>query len=249
MRPGGDHEPDDYGLPRVDVVVPDDARELERDVHAYHRERRAHRRRARLLRLLGPLARFGLTVPLIAGAVVVALVSGALMTFLGPRPAPGRQTGLLGPAPSASPGRVGGELPDTRITLVEGRPVDVPLRDQRPAVFGIAAASCGCRDAVARLSATAQVYDIDFFLVADTRGRTVRARQVLKELTALASTSHDGSPRLATDGTGLLSAAYAPARPGPGLTIALVRTDGIVTAVRRNAAPSPELTTLIHDLG
>ncbi|WP_262402492.1 hypothetical protein [Actinomadura sp. CNU-125] len=40
MRSDGDPDPDDYGLPRVDIVVPDDARELDRDVVAYRREER-----------------------------------------------------------------------------------------------------------------------------------------------------------------------------------------------------------------
>ena len=38
---GGEPERDDSGLPPVDIVVPDDARELERDVQAYRREQRA----------------------------------------------------------------------------------------------------------------------------------------------------------------------------------------------------------------
>ena len=41
---------DDGNLPPVNIVVPDDARELDRDVLAYHRELRARRRRQRLTR-------------------------------------------------------------------------------------------------------------------------------------------------------------------------------------------------------
>ncbi|HEY8479887.1 MAG TPA: hypothetical protein VIL71_08675, partial [Spirillospora sp.] len=89
MRPDGDdQEPDDYGLPRVDVVVPDDARELERDVLAYRREQRRQRRRRRIRRLTRPLTRFGIAVPIIAVALLMALLSGILMTAFGPKPAP-----------------------------------------------------------------------------------------------------------------------------------------------------------------
>ena len=46
MNPGSDPDRDDFGLPPVDIVIPDDARELDRDVQAYQRELRALRRRA-----------------------------------------------------------------------------------------------------------------------------------------------------------------------------------------------------------
>ncbi|MFD0540170.1 hypothetical protein ACFQY7_46675 [Actinomadura luteofluorescens] len=134
MRPdGGDPEPDDYGLPRVDVVVPDDARELERDVAAYHRERRRRRRRARARRLYRPLTRFGVAVPIIAGALLVALLSGVLMTAFGPRPAPRPTTAQLAPRPTASPGRVGGLLPDRRVDLVTAAAPPSPCGTCAPA--------------------------------------------------------------------------------------------------------------------
>lgn len=109
MRPdGGDPEPDDYGLPRIDVVVPDDARELERDVVAYRREERRRRRRERTRRLARPFTRFGVAIPIIAGALLVALLSGVLMTAFGPRPAP-RPTGAqLAPRPPRAPARSAG---------------------------------------------------------------------------------------------------------------------------------------------
>ena len=55
MNPGGEPGRDEGGLPPVDVDIPDDARELDREVLAYQREQRALRRRARWARLLGPL--------------------------------------------------------------------------------------------------------------------------------------------------------------------------------------------------
>ncbi|WP_153532626.1 hypothetical protein [Actinomadura macrotermitis] len=248
MRPDGDPEPDDYGLPHVDVVVPDDARELERDVIAYRREIRRIRRRARLLRLLGPLARFGVGVPLLAGAVLVALVSGALMTFFGPRPTPRTAAtptaAPLAPSPSAPPGRIGGWMPDGRIELIEGTVEAADLRGLRPAVFGIAATDCGCAQQIADLSGRAQQYNLRFYLVADTRGRDVPVRQTLKDLQALVRGTHTGAPQLAAD-RGHLMAAFA---PGPGLTAVLVTSDGLVRDIRRHAALDPVLADEIKNL-
>ena len=44
---GGDPGRDDFGLPPTDIQIPDDARELDRDVQAYYRELRSLRWRRR----------------------------------------------------------------------------------------------------------------------------------------------------------------------------------------------------------
>jgi len=67
---GGEPERDDFGLPPVDIEIPDDARELDRDVQAYHREQRALRRHLRRRRLRGPLSSDGMVMPLLAGCLV-----------------------------------------------------------------------------------------------------------------------------------------------------------------------------------
>ena len=74
MNPGGDAGWD--GTP-LDIHIPDDARELERDVIAYHREQRALRRR-RLLRRVMP-AQAGI-MPLIASVLAVCLVAGMMLS-------------------------------------------------------------------------------------------------------------------------------------------------------------------------
>ena len=81
MNHSGEPGHDDYGLPRVDIQIPDDARELDRDVQAYHRELRALRRHERSLRWRTPLRRSGMTVPLIAGCLVLAMVAGMVLTM------------------------------------------------------------------------------------------------------------------------------------------------------------------------
>lgn len=80
MNPGGGSGWDE---PPLDIQIPDDARELDRDVLAYHRELRAKRRRNRLKRLarpFGPLAARGTVMPLLASILAVCLVAGAMLS-------------------------------------------------------------------------------------------------------------------------------------------------------------------------
>jgi hypothetical protein len=77
VSPGGGAGWDDSPL---DIQIPDDARELERDVLAYHRELRASRRRSRLRRLTSPFAGQGAVMPLLASILAVCLVAGAMLS-------------------------------------------------------------------------------------------------------------------------------------------------------------------------
>jgi hypothetical protein len=95
VNPGGGAGWDESPL---DIQIPDDARELDRDVLAYHRELRAQRRRSRLRRLAGPLAGHGAIMPLLASILAVCLVAGAMLSVatFSPATAPGVRT----PAPT-----------------------------------------------------------------------------------------------------------------------------------------------------
>ena len=73
VNPGWDEPP-------LDVQIPDDARELDRDVLAYHRELRARRRRHRLRRVTSPFAGQGTILPLLASILAVCLVAGAMLS-------------------------------------------------------------------------------------------------------------------------------------------------------------------------
>lgn len=77
MNPGGGSGWDE---PPLDIQIPDDARELERDVLAYHRELRARRRRSRLRKLARPFAGQGTLMPLLASILAVCLVAGAMLS-------------------------------------------------------------------------------------------------------------------------------------------------------------------------
>jgi hypothetical protein len=93
---GGEPERDDSGLPPVDIEIPDDARELDRDVQAYRRELRALRRRQRRMRLHAPLTRDGVVLPLLASCLVLALIAGTLLTVF--TAGPNGEGGQPGPA-------------------------------------------------------------------------------------------------------------------------------------------------------
>ena len=128
MNAGGDQGRDDYGLPPVDIEIPDDARELARDVQAYHREVRARRRRHLARRFYGPLTRDGMVLPLLAGCLALTLVAATLLTvFTARQPTAGlrpqRPAAGTGSRASAQPGE---PLVDT-ILFEAGQAT--PLRD------------------------------------------------------------------------------------------------------------------------
>ncbi len=100
MNPGGGSGWDE---PPLDIQIPDDARELDRDVLAYHRELRAKRRRTRLRRLAGPLMPFAshrTVMPVLASILAVCLVAGAMLSVatFSPATTPADQR----PAPTAT---------------------------------------------------------------------------------------------------------------------------------------------------
>jgi hypothetical protein len=106
VNPGGGSGWDE---PPLDIQVPDDARELDRDVLAYRRELRAKRRRNRLRRLAGPFASHGTLMPLLASILAVCLVAGAMLSVatFSPSTAPGGQTPSPTTAASTAPASTG----------------------------------------------------------------------------------------------------------------------------------------------
>ena len=112
MNPGGGSGWDE---PPLDIQIPDDARELDRDVLAYHRELRAQRRKNRLRRLTGPFAGQGTVMPLLASILAVCLVAGAMLsvaTFSPAATAPADHT----TRPSATAGAVSPSPPRSHAT-------------------------------------------------------------------------------------------------------------------------------------
>jgi hypothetical protein len=125
VNPGGGSGWDETPL---DIQIPDDARELDRDVLAYHRELHAMRRRNRLRRLAGPFAPFaarGSVMPLLASILAVCLVAGAMLSVatFSPATPPADRT----PSPTTS----------IRVTL---GPKSTPAAPTRPFVTSVSAA-------------------------------------------------------------------------------------------------------------
>jgi len=126
VNPGGGSGWDE---PPLDIQIPDDARELDRDVLAYHRELRAMRRRNRLRRLAGPFAPFaarGSVMPLLASILAVCLVAGAMLsvaTF----------------SPATPPANQATRSPATSFPRVTLGPKSTPAAPTRPFVTSVSA--------------------------------------------------------------------------------------------------------------
>jgi hypothetical protein len=226
----GDH--DDYGLPKVDVVVPDDARELDRDVIAYRRELRQQRRRARWQRLGRPFTRYGIAAPFIASAVLIALISGVLMTVISPRPNPRMvQVPPTGPQ-RLRPGDVGGDLPAGNVIFRHKR-VPVPELVNVAGVVLVVPRECHCDAAARGIIRQAGDQRLQVWLVADDRADGADG-----DVGRLADGAAPGAALVADDPDRVLSSTYR----ATGLTAVLVRTDRIVRKILRGLQAGRDVT-------
>lgn len=227
MNLGGEPERDDFGLPPVDIEVPDDARELDRDVQAYRREQRALRRQQRRLRLHGPLTRDGVVLPLLASCLVLALIAGTLLTVFTAGPGTDGLSGATGPgagasrsahpsasaadSPTATPG---GKLPDGVIQVGDAR---LKLPQLTAVVLALIPAGCaagGCATAVRRLVGQAAAAGVPIYLVSGA-GQLVTVRRLAAQVPQ--------RPAVADDVSGILYRTFPPT----GLTALLVKHGGV----------------------
>lgn len=236
MGRNGDSDPDDYGLPPVDIAIPDDARELDGDLLAYRRELRQERLRLRLRWLTAPLTRYGIAAPFIAAALLVSLTSATLMAVFASRPSrspqqpfstanppPTRHPYVRQPPGRPRPGAVGAPLPDRSLSLFGRGKGARRLRDLRPAIIALIPASCRCDRRAAELAGRGTRHGIAVYLV--TPGPPRRGIRSLADGDAV---------QAAEDGEAALFPAYRP----DGLTALLVHSDGVVGDVRRNVSPA-----------
>jgi hypothetical protein len=166
VNTGGGPDRDDAGLPPVDVEIPDDARELDRDVQAYRREQRAERRRRRSRRLHLTLGREGMVVPLLICCLVFALISGTLLTLftatsIDQSGLPGDRAGEQTPTPAPA------QL-DAATVGVAGQPE--ALRFLGPAILLVIPAGCNCYPVVTDVAKLASARHVGIFLVATDSG-------------------------------------------------------------------------------
>ena len=238
MNQGGEPGHDDYGLPSVDIQVPDDARDLYRDVQAYHRELRALRRQERSKRWREPLRKSGLAVPVIAGILVLAMIAGMILTMFSANPSsliagsldgpgsrppasgtPGGSAGATRPAGTKSPAAA------SRDTGLPARPVVVsahgPLTLRAPTAAAIAVMPprCRCSREIRRLLTRAKSAGVTVYFDGSRDSG-------LAALSGLAPTVYDGTAVLAIDAHGALAKAF----PLRRLEILLVDSRGGVTA-------------------
>jgi hypothetical protein len=239
---GGDPERDDYGLPPVDIVIPDDARELDRDVQAYQRELRALRRRQRASRLRGPLTRDGMVLPLLAGCLILALITSTLLIMFaadqtGMPGLPGRNTAVprvvkqrpTTPRSEPTAGQVGGPLP-AAVIVIGGRPETVrAITAAKPSVLALIPLACPCAPALRELRVQAALAHVALYLVAiggDTR-----------QVALLAAQAGQSPAGVGDDARNVLGHTYGQL----GLTAILVRRTGSVASVARDLPQSQRL--------
>jgi hypothetical protein len=220
--------------------IPDDARELARDLQAWRREVRWSRWRRRLERWAGRDIRDrDLRNRQFSGTVVVAIVLlvgliGATLVVFTPRasrrPVPPVQLALA--ASTHASGTVGGLLPAADLTTSRGALVHA--RDLRPTVLALMPANCDCATALKELVAQA-----------GERG--------LLPVEIVSSASQGSQLAAVTDEVGSRSVvplrdiqselidAIAPV----GLTVVPVHSDGIIESIVRDFTSD---TSLNHDL-
>jgi hypothetical protein len=226
---------DDGNLPPVNIVVPDDARELERDVLAYHREQRIRRRRQRLLRLFRPFRMRGpggqaAIIPLIAACLAISLVGGALLSVVTMSPA---LAPTVSPSPSAAAPATLKALPAGDIQL-DGR--TAPVDSLASSVVAIIPAGCRCDAALSRLSRQA--------VAARVRVYFAGTGPVIRELTGYTRNDGDGVAIGAADSGNVLGAAY---HPGSQLTVLLVYRDA-TAVIYRGLSGNFQLTSAMGKL-
>lgn len=228
--------------------VPDDARELDRDVEAWRREERWARRRQRLERLAflaiplprrwrqrhGQRDKRGVAVPVIALIVVAVGLFSATATLVTTRATPPTRppVPLKLATPTATPGAVGGLLPDATLTTATGA---TSARDLRPGVVGIVTPGCDCGPAVDALARRAATSALPLYLVGSPAQRA--------DLDKLLAVSPPNVHAL-IDTNGAFAAAYAPV----GLTVVPVHADGVTTAAIRDFTPQTSLGPVLASL-
>jgi hypothetical protein len=223
VNPGSGPDRDDAGLPRVDVEIPDDARELDRDVQAYYREQRARRRHLRSVRLRSVLTRDGMVLPLLACCLIFALITGTVLTLFSATSIDPGLPGTAGagrgdagtgatPAVTAAPGSL------ARASVAIGGQ-SRSIRSLGPAVLLVPPSGCttttsACGGAIAELASFATEHSARPYLVTTQAGlpmATAQAAQLSQELLTAV-----------TDGASILGAGY----PHAGLTAIIVGPGG-----------------------
>ncbi len=222
MNPGGEPERDETGLPPVDIEIPDDARELDRDVQAYRRELRALRRSERGGRWHRRLSKDGLALPLLACCLILALITGTLLTVF--TATSNQSLGLPG-SPASGAAQAGAHLvtktalPDSMIAVDgSGR---VPVAGISNAMLVLVPPRCGCARTLNWLAGVASSSGARVYLIY-TPATNAEVHQLDSQVR--------GSALLAEDtGNGLSTAKVKAGIPAGELTAILIAPDRLAT--------------------
>ena len=228
--PGDERPGDEVPEQAVLIQIPDDARELDDEIAAYHRELQSARRRARANRvlLLDRWRRFGVTGPVAIGVLAMAIAVTALFVALRPDRAGSPRPEPLATQPNAAVGSVGGLITDAGLLIGTTR----SARSLRPAVLALVPPSCGCFDVVDSLARQAGQFGLKLYVVAPAG--------VDAQIDEMTSNVHGGRATPAFDPTGALAQTYR----ASGVTAILLRSDGVVTGVVRDVTTSTRVAGL-----
>jgi hypothetical protein len=147
--------------------------------------------------------------------------AGLLSVMLTSRASPPRQAAAVLATPAVPAGRVGGLVPQLSLAGPHG---DVALRTLRPAALVVVPPECGCELSLERAFRQAAEYGVDLVLLGSPEQGDA--------LPVLAAGTGNGTVLALTGDLDALSG-YAP----KGLTMLLVRADGVVTSVVREVGP------------
>jgi hypothetical protein len=227
-RPGADGSAAGWEDGGDQLAIPDDIRELEADVRAYHRERRATRRRMFLRRIfLG--SRFGITLPILMAALfLAALYSIVMLVVASPRPQAPRGVALA--SPKVAPGRPGGLLPKLRISDKQG--TFTPLRSLRPGVVLLTPTNCNCAGPIRSVATAAEHSRLGVTLIGTTAPATP-------------SGIADSLAQVRTEPTGALLRTY---HVGTKPVAVLIRPNGVVSKVLTTLPPASKFDADVRAL-
>ncbi|MFL6075641.1 MAG: hypothetical protein ACJ73S_19820 [Mycobacteriales bacterium] len=213
-----------------DIVIPDDARELDADAAALRRERRVARRRAFLRRIFIADGRRGPLVPLLVALLMISSLAVG-MTFglrSGTRPA---HSAPLARA-KVPAGHEQGNVPD--VTLPEADGNLLALRGIRPAVILLFPDACP--------SCATLLQDV----IDRTRDASINVVAVGHSGPPVLPGDAPGRVRAVIDRTSSLTAAFGVATDSP--TAVFVQPNGLIHRIQPNAVPGAPITLEVYDI-
>jgi hypothetical protein len=223
VNPGGEPERDDPGLPPVDIEIPDDARDLDRDVQAYRRELRALRRSERRGRWHRSLSKDGVVLPLLACCLILALITGTLLTVFtatSDQSLTGSNTsgpaGIGAPVPTMTPNQA---LPANTKIVVDDE--SIAVRTFGKVMLVLVPAGCRCMATFRWLAEVAVNAGVPAFAL-----YTPGTRDEVQELLGQLDGSQRDTVRLAEETGNQLSRAAVSADVPPGQLTAILATPG-----------------------